>query len=229
MPGDPLHKVHWKLTAKKDVLMVRKDEGGGIPRKSLIADPCLMAVKGKKVARFGFFSRFESDKGREDTGEEELVVGEKILEALLSVANEVIKTGKDAEIWLYEDGQWVRYLVKDRKGISELQHRLAEYKFLSSDRFNTGERLPIFNILEKSGKGRGFSGGEVIVFTGLPDKTLSESVGNLLNFRINADIVLIRNTRKDEQQPDKTGVEIPALGQGNLWVLNADQDLAEAF
>jgi uncharacterized protein (DUF58 family) len=24
--GDSLHKIHWKLSAKKDILMVRKDE-----------------------------------------------------------------------------------------------------------------------------------------------------------------------------------------------------------
>lgn len=229
MPGDPLHKVHWKLTAKKDVLMVRKNEGGGIPRKSLIADPCLMAVKGRKAARGGLFSRNQVNKSKEDIGEEELVVGEKILEALLSVANEAVKTGRDAEIWLYESGQWIRHLIKDRKGISELQHRLAEYKFLSTENFNTGERLPVLNIMESSGKGRGFSGGEVIVFTGLPDKTLSESIGSLLNFRVNADIVLIKNTGEDGKQQDQTDVELPALGQGNFWTVNADQDLAEAF
>ena len=38
IPGDSLQKIHWKLSAKNDTLMVRKDEGSGVAKKLLIID-----------------------------------------------------------------------------------------------------------------------------------------------------------------------------------------------
>lgn len=45
VPGDPLQKIHWKLSAKYETLMVRKNEGSSTGKKLLIIDPYINAAE----------------------------------------------------------------------------------------------------------------------------------------------------------------------------------------
>lgn len=223
--GDSLHKIHWKLSAKKDILMVRKDEGRGVPRKSLVVDPCITLMQERKLGEAGLFKRLSRESDPIKVQQEVRIVEEKILEVLLSVVNLAIKTGREVDVWLFEDGRWVQYPVKDIKSIYGLQYRLAVYKFPASIGLNSSQRVPLSNILENTAKGRNSGGGEFIIFTGCPDTGLSESVNALLNYRMEVDMVVVRNASAGVD----TGAVLPALAQGRAWVLGTDEDLTEAF
>lgn len=46
-PGDALHKIYWKLSAKRDIFMVRKDQRPDMQKKYLVLDPW-MTGEGRK-------------------------------------------------------------------------------------------------------------------------------------------------------------------------------------
>lgn len=229
MPGDPLHKVHWKLSAKKEALMVRKDEGRGIPGKRLILDSCITVPEIKQPGRENYLWKVRSKTKQNDSNEEVLIREEKILEALLAVAYLGVKTSRDMEVWLLENGCWMRHLVTDRKDLNKLQHRLAAYQFVDAESFDSIDRMPLTHMLENRGKGRNFSGGEVIIFTGSMNELLMNSMDGFIHYRMTVDMVFIKDSGGSNESGAQTGEVIPVLGQGNLWTLSADEDLVEAF
>ncbi len=227
--GDSLHKIHWKLSAKKDILMVRKDEGRGIPRKSLVVDPYIMIMQEKRAVGTGFLKRLLKGSDPVRVQEKTLLVEEKILEAVLSIVNLAVKTGREMDVWLLEDGYWVQYQVKDIKSIYALQYRLAVYKFSDSLNSNSYQRLPLSNIIESRAKSRNSGGGEFIVFTCCPDTKLAEAVNVLLNYRMEVDMVVVKNIPVGADTPVDIRAVFPALAQGKVWELKTDEDITEAF
>jgi hypothetical protein len=226
--GDPLHKIHWKLTAKKEILMVRKDEGSGIPRKSLVVDPYMTSVSQKNVKKIGLTRRLLNKTDENSDKKETAIIEERVLEAALSIASLAVKTGREIEVWLFQNGQWDQYIIRDIKNIHEIQYKLAVYQFISSSDFKYPERIPLYKILENRGKGRNSTGGELIVFTGCPDPKLIESINLLLDYRMTVDMVAVRNNSANtgDNNPAVVG---PVLAQGRVWELKVDEDLTEAF
>jgi len=208
-PGDPLHKVHWKLSAKTDVFMVRKDEGRGIPRKKLILDP--VVIKGAK-------QKAESAGERED----------KILDALISVADMLIKAGRDVEVWLLEHGEWMSYLIKDREQIVRMQHRLAAYKFLPSKERLSKERLPTSIITMHSGNGRIFAGGDAIVFTASFDNELSEIMKGMQELKMTVDLVAIKHAGNIIKSAGWEK-EQPRAAKMNQWIIGLGDEISEVL
>lgn len=208
-PGDPLHKVHWKLSAKADVFMVRKDEGRGIPRKKLILDP--VVIKSLKPKN-------ESTVERED----------KVLDALISVAYMLIKAGRDVEVWLFEDGGWGSYLIKEKEQIVRVQHRLAAYKFVSSQEEFTNERLPTATITTQDGNGRIFAGGDAIVFTASFDRQLFEMITGMQELKMTVDLVAIKYA-EDIAKSTNWYERQPRVFKMNQWLIGLEDEISEVL
>lgn len=220
--GDPLHKIHWKLSAKKDVLMVRKDEGRGIPKKCLIVDPCLVksleGEKGNFITRF--FNRPKSEKN-----DDAIYIEEKVLEAMLAVAHGTVSTNSESDIWLYQEGQWKIYSVREKKNIGEIQNLLAAYNFVDKNDLLGEFRLPLASLMEQKKNSRNFSGGEVIVFTGLVDESLMEAVGQLNFNKYYVNLVSVKNMGDKEA----SRVKVDQTDQGTIYEVPMGMDLSEAF
>jgi uncharacterized protein (DUF58 family) len=208
-PGDPLHKIHWKLSAKTDVFMVRKDEGRGIPRKKLILDP--VVTRGEKP-------KTQSAVQRED----------KILDALISVVDMLVRAGRDVEVWLFEYGEWMNYLIKDRDQIAQMQHRLAAFKFIRSKEELNNERLPMSTIAMQDGNGRIFAGGDAMVFTALFDNQLSETIKGMQELKMTVDLVAIKydgdNVKSEVWQEEKS-----KAAKMNLWTISLGDEISEVL
>ncbi|GAE89871.1 hypothetical protein JCM21531_3438 [Acetivibrio straminisolvens JCM 21531] len=207
--GDPLHKIHWKLSAKTDVFMVRKDEGRGIPRKKLILDP--VVTRGEKP-------KTQSAVQRED----------KILDALISVVDMLVRAGRDVEVWLFEYGEWMNYLIKDRDQIAQMQHRLAAFKFIRSKEELNNERLPMSTIAMQDGNGRIFAGGDAMVFTALFDNQLSETIKGMQELKMTVDLVAIKydgdNVKSEVWQEEKS-----KAAKMNLWTISLGDEISEVL
>jgi len=208
-PGDPLHKIHWKLSAKTDVLMVRKDEGRSIPRKKLVLDPVVL-----NGAKF----RTNSVVERED----------KVLDALMSVVDMLVRAGRDVEVWLLELGEWMSYLIKDREQIVEMQHRLAAYKFLHSKEELAGERLPTSIITMQDGNGRVFAGGDAMVFSASFDSQLLEIIKGMQELKMTVDLVAIKNNEDVMRQADWAREQSKAAKM-NLWTIGLGDEISEVL
>jgi hypothetical protein len=220
--GDPLHKIHWKLSAKKDILMVRKDEGRGIPKKCLIVDPCLIKpVEGEK----GNFITRLFNRPKDEKNEDIIFIEEKILEAMIAVAHGTVSTNSESDIWLYEEGQWRLYSIREKKDIGEMQNRLAAYDFVDKNDLKGDLRLPVRGLMEQKRNSRNFSGGEVIVFTGFVDDKLMESVGQLNFNKYYVNLVSVKNMGDAEN----LRVKIDQTDQGTVYEVPMSMDLSEAF
>ena len=229
MAGDPLHKVHWKLSARNETLMVRKDEGRGLAKKRLVLDPFMETMQrkqtGKTIYQLLINSSAKSVVDEDSIEDEVLKLEEKTLEAILSVAYIAIKTGREAELWLFEKGKWNRYGITDGKSINEIQHRLASYKFISDVPVESSKRLPLADIIEQEGKNRYMRGGESTVFTGCLDETLQIAIDGFSEYGVVVDIVSIKSSVSRSKITKKDF----SRRQGNSWVLGTDDDITEAF
>lgn len=228
--GDPLHKIHWKLSAKTDKFMVRQNDGGGVSKKRLVIDP-LIVLKGendnlgiikKKNLLLNFFRKSEK------LYDKEWIIEERILEAVLSVTGIMNRWGRTVEVWLFENNMWQMQKVAERKDIIQLQHRLAEYSFIEAG-ITPLERVPLTGIIFNEGKNRNSNAGEVVVFTGCPDKALQKSIESLTDYGMVSDIVIIKKPLENAQKYSNidSGLQIPE--DGSLWVIRTDEDLEEAL
>lgn len=123
-PGDPLKRVNWKLSSKKEELMVRLDEK--VTSSSQI---------------------FQLDLPEWGSGEDLLKYYEnfdKTIEAALSMQSMLLLSGFEGEFNYFLDG-WESIAVKDEKDLLYLQERLAGIRPYPPE-----SRLPEHNINPKS-------------------------------------------------------------------------------
>lgn len=230
MPGDPLHKVHWKLSARNETLMVRKDEGRGLSKKRLFLDSYIKPIQKKQGIKtfyqflFGSSPKYK-DKSSYNIENDILMLEEKTLEALIAVANTSVKTGREVELWLYEDGKWNKYGITDSKTISEIHYRLASYKFSNIPNLDLSKRLPLNEIVEDEGKSRYLKGVQSTVFTGNPDNTLYKAVESFAEYGVIVDTVSIKSLSSGKVNNEERITHL----KGNSWVLGIDDDISEAF
>lgn len=226
--GDPLHKIHWKMSAKIDKLMIRKDECSEISKKYLILDPNLNLKSTIKSVKSTFKSLF--DKSSTNNELKHFIEHEdKILEALIAICYACISIGKEVQLWLYENFKWTKHLILDKKGVNELQHRLAGYEFLKDSQLDFDERVPLLNIVDGDGTSRNSKSGEVILFTVSLDQIIKNSIDYLTTNRINVDTVCVINEiSKNLDGIDEANIQ-KLLPAEKTWILDKEHDLTELF
>lgn len=208
--GDPLHRVHWKLSARTEKLMVRVGEGMGASRICLILDPCRQAEAGGKDPQPGSRDIF-------------LKTEETLLEALLSVIQMIIRLGRHAEVWLYHKDRWQLKTITHRKELLELQRLLAEYRFLPHIPVEGGYRLPLSSMAQMQKMNRSFKGGEAILFTASYDPQLQKEMERVQS--ISLKIIQVRQSIQSSVTP-MADLHTPASKL--LWALNAGEDFSNA-
>lgn len=216
--GDPLHKVHWKLSAKTGRLMVRKSESGGASKLCFILDPFLMAETDKPLKKKR--SLITGNTPAKCRDEEE-----KLLEALLSVANMVIRLGRHAEVWLYDQEQWQVKSISQKKDLNELQRHLAQYRFSAAHPESGSNRLPISSMVQQQKMNRSYKGGDAILFTAAYDQPLQKLLQSSDLKSMTLRIIRIQPKQPADAQGDEP---FAASAKGFLWTLNPDENLSDA-
>ncbi|NMB33761.1 MAG: DUF58 domain-containing protein [Clostridium sp.] len=207
-PGDPMHRIHWKIFAKGGTLMVREDERNNVSRKRLLLDP-LISKSGESQKR----GRVQ----RED----------KVLECLISVAYMLVRAGRDIEVWLLEGGVWVKYPIESRDGVLKLQHALAAYTFINSDAdCMVNERFPVLfdEFSSKRGKDN-IVGKNAVIFTALPDDEAINHIGRIREMGIKIDLVIVSG--KDYY--DDGGIGYSKEQGASTWLIEPDRDISEVL
>lgn len=204
--GDPLHRVHWKLSARTEQLMVRVGEGMGTSRICLILDPCRQPDTGGMESQPGLRDPL---KQTEDT----------LLEALLSVIQMIIRLGRHAEVWIYHKERWQMKTITHRKELFELQRLMAEYSFLPNNSIEGATRLPLSSMAQMQKMNRSFNGGEAILFTASYDLQLQKEMERVQS--ISLKLIQVRQGIQPFVMP-LTNSHSP--DSKLLWVLNAGED-----
>lgn len=224
MPGDSLQKIHWKLSAKNDTLMVRKDEGSAMAKKLLIIDPYINS--GKKVKKQKRHL-LKSEEDENQNVDEVLMIEEKILEAALAIANVNVTFGREIDIWLLEEDKWHRHIITDTRSISSLKYKLAQFEFKRSLESKTLNRVPTVDVIVQSGEKQNLKIGDVFIFTGTEDNLLANEINKFLNYGTSVNVVMVESFKDNESR--KKDILYSNIMLENLWVVDIKEDLNKIF
>lgn len=123
--GDPVRRINWKLSSKRDKYMVRLDDEIESVQQTIVLDAC---------------------------GGEDVFENERAVEGMLAAALGLLKCGFETTVLCCFRGVFTSFEITEPADISALQTKLAEYSFAVQP--YKGERIPV-DILTESGSGKG--------------------------------------------------------------------------
>ncbi len=167
VPGDPLKRVNWKLSAKKQQLLVRLDDEVPSPHISIVLD-CVFSADDVD------FSKAAALFSEINVSREELLclVAQKTVEDSLGIAQQLLGMNRTLTYYLFdEENGWIGYSVDNEGDIISLTLALASFSFSRKSDVPDEQRIPIEEIRENKG------GASVIFCTPCCD----DGISSLLN------------------------------------------------
>jgi uncharacterized protein (DUF58 family) len=116
-PGDPLKRINWKLSAKRDELYVRADDEVESMRQTIVLDPTRGAAR---------------------------IYDERAVESVLGLTMALVKDGFKTSVWFFASDEFTSYDCAEPFDLTELQRLFAEYDFSAPGDFL---RIPVENII----------------------------------------------------------------------------------
>lgn len=102
--GDPIKKINWKLSSKRDIFMIRLDEKIAVTNQILILDV--------------FCQKPSHD---------DLVNNDNLIEGFVGLALLMLRRELVCDCWFYAQNGWQTVEVKDEKSLNELQKCLENH------------------------------------------------------------------------------------------------------
>ena len=103
-PGDPIKRINWKLSSKRDIYMVRLDEQIRGAGQMFFLD-CPVCVEEENV----------------------LKVRDIIIEGALTMFMMIVREGREATFFFPSDGLWLANEIHDQKDVFRLQELLSDF------------------------------------------------------------------------------------------------------
>ena len=155
-PGDPIKRINWKLSSKRNELMVRLDEAIANSKQVLVLDCCNNQMNLKRPEEL--FSQ--------------LIQDEKIVESVLAMLKILVKQGVECLFYYFSGRAWLECYIANLNDISTLQYNLAKYKFLPQTKEVKECRVPIDVMTEQK------KISTMMVFTSCYDENLYSQIQN---------------------------------------------------
>ena len=99
--GDPIKRINWKLSSKKDSYFVRLDDEIEAMQQTIVID----------------------------SGGTDRKLCERSVEGTLGVCSALLKLGFESSVWFLTENGFIQHDVNDEAGLSELRTLLARYEF----------------------------------------------------------------------------------------------------
>lgn len=135
VPGDPLKRINWKLSARRDDLFVRLDDELAASSVVLVLDP-VEHVTEKDIAWLPG-NLYENSS----VAELPALIRQNAMETSLGVAMTLLNRNLKVMYCFFRDGRWERTDVTNVAQVTSLQQELASYSFVRecSQRFPFAE------------------------------------------------------------------------------------------
>ena len=158
VPGDPVRRINWKLSTKRDKTMIRLDDEIPSVKQVIVLDSCHgKSMRGKADS---FYSP---------------ACDERTVEGALSVIMALTKMSLDVSFRYFINGQWIETAIESPDDVYNLKIELAGFSFADYDSQTHPQRIPSADSIGSVSCG-------IIVFTPFPDNILmseiSTSCGN---------------------------------------------------
>lgn len=118
--GDPVRRINWKLSSKRDKYMVRLDDEVESVQQTIVLDAC---------------------------GGADVLLNERAVEGMLAAALGLVKCGFETTVYCRFNGVFAQFEITDPADISELQTKMAEYTF--AEQPYKGGRIPTDSVSGK--------------------------------------------------------------------------------
>ncbi len=127
--GDPVRRINWKLSSKREKYMVRLDDEVETVQQKIVLDPC---------------------------GGHDVFENERAVEGMLGAALGLLKCGYNSTVYCRFNECFETFDISEPADISGLQTKMADYRFISELDENAGktERIPV-EIISENGGGTG--------------------------------------------------------------------------
>ena len=103
--GDPIKRINWKASSKRDVLLVRLDE---------------------KIKGSGRTILLDCPKEKED--ETALTVRDNVIEGALAMLKSLLAEGRDSVLWYCKQGLWMKAEIHTDADVFSLQDELSDFE-----------------------------------------------------------------------------------------------------
>ncbi|MCH5194656.1 MAG: DUF58 domain-containing protein [Oscillospiraceae bacterium] len=123
--GDPIRRINWKLSSKRDKYMVRLDDEIESIQQTIVLDAC---------------------------GGENVLENERAVEGMLAAALGLLKCGFESTVLCRFDGVFTEFEITDPADVASLQTKMAEFRFAEGN--YKGERIPL-GVLSEKGSSKG--------------------------------------------------------------------------
>lgn len=118
--GDPVRRINWKLSSKRDKYMVRLDDEVESVQQTIVLDAC---------------------------GGMDVLLNERAVEGMLAAALGLVKCGFETTVYCRFNGIFTKFEITDPSDISALQTKMAEYRF--AEQPYKGGRIPTDSVAGK--------------------------------------------------------------------------------
>lgn len=128
VPGDPLKRINWKQSVKRNRLLVRQDDEAASPSVAIVLDRCLLRSEADKPSLFKSKAlEYCTDDNIFETAEQYAVEG------ALGLIRSFFVSGYSVNFLLCGKNGWQVYSANDENELAVIQTELASYRF-SCDR-----------------------------------------------------------------------------------------------
>ncbi len=103
-PGDPIKRINWKMSSKKDIYMIRLDE---------------------KLAGGG--QVFFLDVPQTEENDKNLSVRDRVIEGMLAVFTMLVREGRETVFFLADGDRWHKTDIRTPVDIHHIQQRLSDF------------------------------------------------------------------------------------------------------
>lgn len=168
MPGDPLKKVNWKLSFKKNELLVRLDESSKLTKLNIVID-------------FMHSDYYNYDKLTS------LLCEEKIVQASLMLLQKIVKLDLECNVYYYLDDGWHCNTIKTISDIYPMQYAFCKLKF--KVQASNEQRIPLQQIIDFGGCKT------IILFSCDTNVSLTNGLNNCKQNGINVQTVVAKSSQ----------------------------------
>ncbi len=142
VPGDPIKRINWKQSAKRNKLLVRLDDEMASKNVNVILDSVFIRNT-INIEEIRLLSAYR------DCAEDEIIpkVAEDSIESTLGIIRALVQNSYSVNFYVYKDDLYQKYEIEDDKDIETVRLSLAEYAFAYSVNM---ERLPGYDIWDKN-------------------------------------------------------------------------------
>ncbi len=113
IPGDPLKRINWKLSAKRNKLLIRLEDEVVTSKIAIVLDN-------------SFPNEFLQ-------GREKALMVQKTIENALGFAQRLIIMGYDISFWVKNEENWLKYDLGNEAQLTELRINLADFTFTGNE------------------------------------------------------------------------------------------------